>query len=537
MVRILLVDDEVHAVEGIKASVDWDKLGISEVLTAYDILQAKEIFASFDTVDLMLCDIEMPMGSGLELLAWVREHYPDTESIFLTCHADFHYAKQAIQLGSFDYLLKPVPSAELEIVISKAIEKKAEESKKSEYSQYGQYWIQHQPLLIERFWLDILNRIIPSRPESIKQAAEERNIPYSEHMKFIPVFIVVKRWHKTLSMRDEKILEYALQNSAEELLAKLGNYRQLLPFGKGSLLAVLSIEPWTETEAKRLLRSCEAFIRSCRQYFYCDISCYIGHPSFAHELPTMSDLLRAQDRNNVTLENLVFQMDRLEPAQISLREPEFPVWSLMLKEGASEKLASEIARYLEGQTQVSGLNAKRLHQFHHDFLQMIYSFLQSEGIQARQLFSDDESMEMSLNASRSVKDTIAWCRRVIAKAMEYIHTVEQSESVVNRVTAYVNRHLDSALSRDDIAKHVFLNADYLDRMFKKKVGLSVTEYVVRERIAVAKRLLSKSNLPVSEIAIQVGMTNFSYFSRVFKKYTNRNPLEFRQEERSRSEDR
>ncbi|MFF2910741.1 response regulator [Paenibacillus sp. NPDC057934] len=537
MSRLLLVDDEVHAVEGIKAAVNWAKLGISEVLTAYDIHQAREIYNRNSPIDIMLCDIEMPMGSGLELLGWVKEHSPDTESIFLTCHADFHYAKQAIQLGSFDYLLKPMPIPELESVIAKAIDKKAEESKKTAFSQYGQYWIQHQPLLIERFWLDILNRSIPSRSDTIRIAAEDRNIPYSEQMRFVPVMITVKRWHKSLNMRDEKILEYALRNSAEELLLKLGSYGQLLPLSKGSLLAILSFESWTDNEAQRLRKNCEAYIRSCRQYFYCDLSCYVGNRARAHELPVMTDRLQDLDRNNVAFDNLVLLVEGQPSAPPPPYEPELQVWSVMLTEGSPEKLAEEVARYLNGLTQVAGLDAKRLHQFLQDFLQMVYSFLQSKDIQARQLFGDDESMEMSLHASRSVKDMIDWSRHIVSKATEYVRSVERSASVVDRAIGYVGQHLDKSLTRDDIAKHVYLNPDYLDRIFKKETGISVTEYVVQERMAVARRLLSNSNLPVYAVALQVGFTNFSHFARIFKKYTNRSPLEFRHEELTRSDDR
>ncbi len=157
--------------KGLRKPVDWERIGVSEVHTAYNVHDAKRVFAQH-SIDLLLCDIEMPQGSGLELLAWVKVNHSAAESIFLTCHADFHYAKQAVQLGSFDYLLKPVPIPELESVIARAIAKRDESSKKEEYSRYGQCWVQHQPLLIERFWLDILNRFIPAHPEAIRQAAE-----------------------------------------------------------------------------------------------------------------------------------------------------------------------------------------------------------------------------------------------------------------------------------------------------------------------------------------------------------------------------
>lgn len=530
MFSVLLVDDEVHAVEGIRTAVDWDRIGISTVWTAYNIHQAKERFLASEGIDLLICDIEMPLGSGLELLEWVKENSPDTVSVFLTCHEDFHYAKKAIQLGSFDYLLKPVPIPELEAVAANAIHKRAADNTKSQIGHYGQFWLQHQPLLVERFWTDILSRSIPSTANAIRQAAEERNIPFTDELKFVPVLVVVRRWHKELSKRDGKILEFALRNSAEELLLEPSGYGLLLNWSEGSLLAILSFERYGEPEAKSLEGSCESFIRSCAEYFYCDLNCYVGHSAYAHELPAMADKLAVVDRNNVARDNLVIKLDEPSQAPEMGQPPAFSVWSVLIAEGASDKLAEEVSRYLTAASQTSGLDAKRLHQFQQDVLQLLYSFLQAKGIQARQLFSDDQSMEISLHASRSVKDMAAWCRHIVAKASEYARTVEQSDSVFDKASAYIKGNLDQSLAREEIARHVYLNADYLDRMFKKQAGVSVTEYVVRERMAVAKQLLGKTGLPVHEVALQVGYTNFSHFSRIFRKYADRNPLEYRQEE-------
>ena len=168
MRQLLIVDDELIAVEGLKSGVAWSEIGISRVFEAYSPDQAKEIFQR-DKVDILLCDIEMPQGTGLELLGWVRQFYPETETIFLTCHADFKYAKQAIQLGSLDYLLKPIPYPELRECVEKAIRKLDQESRLNEFSQYGKYWVQHQPLIVERFWFDIINQSIPGDPSAIKK--------------------------------------------------------------------------------------------------------------------------------------------------------------------------------------------------------------------------------------------------------------------------------------------------------------------------------------------------------------------------------
>lgn len=127
---ILIVDDEWIVVQNIRDNIHWEQLGLSRVYTALNLVQAQQVFRDHP-VDIMICDIEMPEGNGIELMAWVKEHSPGTVRVFLTCHEDFAYAKQAVKLGAFDYLLKPIPYEELEFVISQALE----HSKKSHYQE------------------------------------------------------------------------------------------------------------------------------------------------------------------------------------------------------------------------------------------------------------------------------------------------------------------------------------------------------------------------------------------------------------------
>jgi len=527
--QMLIVDDEILFVEGLKSDLHWETFGVSTVHTAYNIRQAKETFEAHP-IDIMLCDIEMPQGSGLELLTWVREHYPKTESIFLTCHADFKFAQQAIQLGCFDYLLKPVALAQLEEVIVKAGAKINKESELQQYSRYGQFWVQHQPLLIERFWLDILHETIPSNLDAIRASAADRNIPFSEEMRFLPVLISVQRFYKELSLRDEKIMEYAIQNSAEEMIVEHKEKGQVLLLGRQNLLSIVSWDQEAEPEMERLKQKCEAFISSCRQFFYCDISCYIGNRAYVHELPSMVHELTHLEKNNVAYNNTVFMLSGKKQSSKSVAMPDLSVWSVMLKEGSMTKVLSEVERYLESMTHLGELDARVLHQFHHDFLQMLYHVIMLKGIQARELLSDAVSMELAPRATRSVTDTIAWIKHLMERSLQYVNTVEQTQSVAERVRNHITLNLnEQELSREEIANHVYLNPDYLDRIFKKETGISVTEYLVQERMGMAKELLSKRGMSISSIATHVGYSNLAHFSKRFKSVTGMNPNDYRQQ--------
>ena len=88
--NVLIVDDDMATVDVICKSVNWSALHIDKVMTAYNIEKAKEMLADIPA-DIVVCDIEMPMGNGTELLKWVRENDMSSEFLFLTCHTEFQF--------------------------------------------------------------------------------------------------------------------------------------------------------------------------------------------------------------------------------------------------------------------------------------------------------------------------------------------------------------------------------------------------------------------------------------------------------------
>ncbi|UUZ96269.1 AraC family transcriptional regulator [Paenibacillus sp. P25] len=116
---------------------------------------------------------------------------------------------------------------------------------------------------------------------------------------------------------------------------------------------------------------------------------------------------------------------------------------------------------------------------------------------------------------------------VLNEVSGQLHTAGESRSAVDKVKQFITQHIGEDISREDIASHVNLNPDYLTRMFKKETGLTISEYVLQERVGMAKEMLAKTNLPVGSIAASVGYTNFSHFSKMFKKAAAIGPQDYR----------
>ncbi|MGO4110828.1 response regulator transcription factor [Paenibacillus sp. YAF4_2] len=534
MRQLLIVDDEPIAVDGLKSGVDWPSIGISRVMTAYSVDQAKEIFGQ-EPVDILLCDIEMPRGTGLQLLEWVRSHHPRTETVFLTCHANFQYAKQAIQLGSLDYLLKPIPYEELKAVVEKAIRKMDKEQHLSEFSQFGKYWLQHQPLVVERFWGDVLNQAIPAQAQAINTAAHERNIPYSESLVFLPILLRIRRWYKEYSLRDKKTMEYALRKAAQEVLMQRQDSGLLITTGEDSMLVLLN--GGKEASDSSIMKAlCESYIAACRQYFECDVSCYIGDSVRGYEMAAMYQRLQRLDIDNVASDHCVAFLGEQSGPEYPQTLPDMGLWGIMMKESARDKVIGEAERFIKKQVEEASLTPSLLAVFIQDFQQMVHYVLQIKGIQAHLLLSDTKSVELYARSGRSAKDVLIWLRYIVNKSLDYIESLEHSPSVVEQAKAYIQQHLADVISREDIAGHVYLNPDYLTRIFKRETGMSISDYLLQQRLHIAAELLVNTDLSVSAVATRIGYANFSHFSRIFKKYMGINPLEYRHSSESRESD-
>ena len=80
----------------------------------------------------------------------------------------------------------------------------------------------------------------------------------------------------------------------------------------------------------------------------------------------------------------------------------------------------------------------------------------------------------------------------------------------------LKHNLEKNIRRDDVAAYAHVSAGYLSHLFSKEKGCSLKEYIVRQKMLLARSLLRTTALPVSIVAMRVGYTNFSQFSQSYK---------------------
>lgn len=121
MIRTVIADDEKVIRNGLKKLLEASNLPLSISEPATNGTEAVELIKFF-CPEIILMDINMPGIKGLQVIETIKPHVPNAKIIIISGHDDFQYVQRALQLGVFDYLLKPINKTQLIDVIKKAID-------------------------------------------------------------------------------------------------------------------------------------------------------------------------------------------------------------------------------------------------------------------------------------------------------------------------------------------------------------------------------------------------------------------------------
>ena len=154
--RVLVVDDERFVREIVRRwleRVGYECTCVESVGLACDLLQQH-------TFDIVTSDISLPGRSGMELLQTVQEKYPETAMLMLTANADTKLAIQALTLGAYGYLLKPVEQEELLCQIERALEHRRLVMENREYTDLLEWKVREQTRHVRLAHEETIQRLV-----------------------------------------------------------------------------------------------------------------------------------------------------------------------------------------------------------------------------------------------------------------------------------------------------------------------------------------------------------------------------------------
>ena len=510
---ILIVDDDMLLVEKLEKMINWEALGIQMVFTAKNIRQAQKCLEEYP-IHILLSDIEMPQGSGLELVEWAKARLPSLECIFLSSYAYFAYAQKALQLGCKNYLLKPVSNRELEEVLHKTVEKIRENDNREwqqENEDYTRFW--------EKYMLSSM------KDNMILEEAQKKGLYTAQDQIMLEIIkILPDSEHK--KKKDGILFRFIINNIVTELFGEKGQCLnaivQLSDFEWILIFCENNIQLETLTEATKELKDClekRTHLKTC---------VYFGYKTSISGLNEHRQNLQQMRMEAVPdKEGLLFEETWIKKLPAEQKHP-WELWEKEMNESRDfQAIGRKMLEYLECCWKESRVTINDMERFRRELMQMIYKYLNRQNTLITRIFDNEEFDIYFDNAKVSQDGMEAFICYLFERLDGNRRMDNRQEAVVEQIKTYIDHNMKEELSRKVLAQHIFLSEDYISKIFVTVMGMSISTYVMQRRIEKAKEYLQYTDMTVSKVAMEVGYSNFSYFSKNFRDIVGCTPNEFR----------
>lgn len=523
--KLLICDDDISTIDFIQNNLDFNELGITRILRAYNGVTAKDIITS-EQPELIVCDIGMPQCNGIEVLKFLRESELHSEFAFLTCYESFEYAREAVRYGATNYLTKPLDLDELKSALLKMVATVRAQKLAAEGSVNDH---RHGDLLLNNFLQRLRNGIYGEDKEKIAEAIGRHKLELTADTQVRCILVSADVTNALKEGWKQDLLTYSFNFLSQEIVADRQNFAySLVDLGERFITITIIAQAHKFIE-QELVRRCEYLVSVCRSHLSMMPVCLVGEIMPLYLLPQVAPTLKKR-----------LHKIRLQGGQVRLyRDNELPSTGKMMpaldetrilnfiKERNKVAYIDEISSFANKIVSDRKADDSGIALLHHDLVRAFTDYLHDNAIPVRALFQIDTVRELDATAERSVFDMMNFAAHLYDCAVDLLQELGDGEDLINVVKRYIATNYRENIDRNTVAAIAYVTPNYLSKRFRSEVGVNMREYINRLRINEAKRLLLSTNASVSKIASDIGFDNISYFSTVFRKQCGMSPADWR----------
>lgn len=510
--KLLIVDDESTTRNGLMKHVKWGKLGIKQLREASDGQEALELLESYQP-DILITDIRMPRMNGIELATHVREKYAQCKLIFLSGYSDKEYLKAAIHLGVIHYVEKPIDISEVEEAVSKAVKLFQEDNKKDLAYELTDASKQE---LIER--LIRKNEELPVYLERLERMGLNMTAQSPLSVMLVKVSEAVKDIKVTKELFEKSMLEHI---DPHRILGAVKDARHIL-----WILAL------SERELKQVMPNVLDTIESNDVGLTKKVFIGIGSQVNGIDL-----LYESYQTAVITLQNLFFKG---YGSVVYYKKPiittELEVENI-LQEFGSLIQASDYEKVKDYIQQLFSKLYWQENMLVNDIKNIFFQLCQD-------LYQEGEKRVSYQREDSAEREPYLWEKVFQIETMSELHEFMNSEletvmgaihtsGIYSKSIVIVKKMIETQymvpdLSTKTLADKVYLTSTYLSSLFKKEMGITISDYLIQVRMEASKVYLKEMKLKLSEVAAKVGYSDANYYAKTFKKSFGLTPSEFRE---------
>lgn len=508
--KVLLVDDEPAALEGMQLWINWPELGFEICGTSSNGAEALEKIGKLQP-DLVVTDVRMPGMDGLEMIeAWQKQNSRQVSFAIVSGYSEFQYAQKALRFGVTRYLLKPIDEEIAAEELGAIYEELAEEQERQRINRIASY----------EETVSLLKGLI--HPSLGLPMDAGRIAALSSLREVWNVCLIQPRGCSVAEAR-EQVAAYAGEREAMYLIDL-----DYVGLDDGGLVLVYGFHPGEDgPDGAIRIRELES------------LCCGLGAVASAGQgVASLQEIAAAFSQAQIAMQHQFYAegpagiMEYRNVAalkfhrrydQTELVDRIIGAIQLLDKAGLEEGLSEAEHKFREHY-----LTPDIVRKFVIHLSYLMVEHLEELPDKAAELQSkyDIPGMASAAPTLRELMD------RIHALGMECIDWLlkdktERSQGVIQDINAYIREHYREPLTIKKLAEVFYLHPVYLGQLLQKKNGVHFNEMIHNYRIEEAVRLLRDGSLNNGEVAERVGYANYGQFLKQFEKRLQMSPNEYR----------
>lgn len=532
MLKVFLVEDESVIRDGLRDNIPWQQYGFQFVGEAADGEMALPLIRK-TRPDVLITDIKMPFMDGLSLSRIVSKEFPKTKIVIISGYDDFEYARQAIEVGVDQFLLKPITRLMLKKTLLELKEKIEQEWDKNDYQiQYQTEMHVYEQFSRRRFMEKVLTGELTVK--EIYEEASKLSLEITAPCYNLLLFYLQEKnpdlsgeGMEDFMRKQDEVLHYFLRHPEHLLFRWNASSYGVLIRSEAAQIGELTEKglahirdfctdqehlEWYVAEGNPVERL--SLLPEC----YRQVNHYFAYRFIMPDLHvlsevTLEDYLNSQEEQNID------SVDPSTMAQEVIRD--------FLEHGNESEIHDFVESYLQSISRALKSRMFRAYVVLNIRFTTI-AYVESLGASKEEYMEKigDYAQEMNIEPD----EVPAYFVNMLQAAFDIREqeSNSQNKKLISRALAYIDEnYMHDSLSLNTVAAEAEVSANYLSAVFSQNMKKTFVEYVTEKRMEKAKKLLKSTALSSGEIAAQVGYKDSHYFSFVFKKTQGMSPREYR----------
>lgn len=489
-------------------------------------------FIENSEVHIVISDIEMPFMNGLEFAKNINLKYPNIKIIFCSLYDEFEYARKALFLNTYGYILKPIDKDELyKCIISVTTNITNEIGFRKEYNELKSILEKSRPQLLD----NLIKEIVYGEIDDEMKIWDKINYLGVKLEKgfFMLVYVEIDNYDEIMenkSIEQKQLFTIKIFEKAKELSISFGE-RQVTILDDSHFVYI-----GNSSNSKDMYEKCNEFATAVTESFrITDISTTISISDICESIKEVNKLLQQciyTIRYKFTLgSGKVLRIEDIPSGgyneNVDLNKMQKDI-RFLINSGSMGDIEKYVENLLKCEVDMLGENYIRNLCF--SVIMCVVFVLNENNESLKSCFNDISFLWKKLLKFETIVDARIWIYDILVSANRQISNKASNKYklVVEEVKRIVQDNYMKGISVEFIADKINYSPNYLSYVFKKESGETISDYISKWKIEKAKVMLLDIRNRIYNISEALGFSNTAYFCSVFKRITFMTPNEYRE---------